>query len=407
MFLAFPQYKPTSAYRPVKWRTAVGTALAVEIAQIEVFINGVSAATFNKSPIEVIASFTYVFDIDVQSIVRDALEPFSASVPPVFGQDNQPYLGLLVGTQASVNISVTYLYRDVATNQLTDLGITDVSSSIDVNITTRQHNENQELTEFEPLFLDTDKRFLTNAPNPKDICLDQNEWLTFYADAGANEIRVRHYDSTGGLLQEGTFFVDTSSQNEFQSIGVGASNINAVTWDTGNVTISNLTDYYTIELIGLLSEPYLELRRYDIANCCPNDTRLHFLNRLGGADAYNFKRTLNSELNVKGSQGQKALNWDVFAATPHNVRDTGAFTFYTEQKTTYEVQTGYLQEDEAKYVTEIATSTKVYRETNEGLIPVTVLDATYRTRTDERSGIRLVQLVLKVQEANDVISQYV
>jgi len=407
MFLAFPQYNPTSAYRPVKWRLAVGTPLAVEVAQVEVFINGVSTATFNKSPIEVIAAFTYVFDIDIQSIVRDALEPFSTSVPPVFGQNNQPYLGLLTGTQASVNISVTYLYRDVTTNQLTDLGITDISPNVDVNITTRQHTDDQALTEFEPLFLDTDKRFLTNAHNPKETCLGQNEWLTFYADAGANEIRVTTFDVTGGQLQQGTFFVDTSAQNEFQSIGVGANNLNAVTWDTGNVTISNLVSFYTVELIGLLGEPYLEIRRYNVVNCCDNNTRIHFLNRLGGADAYNFRRTLNSDFDVKTTTGSKALEWDVFAATPHNVRDNGAFTYYTEQKTTYEIQTGYLQEDEAKYVTEIATSTKTYRETDNGLIPCIVNPKTYRTKTDDRSGIRLVQLVFEVQDSNDVISQYV
>lgn len=407
MFLAFPQYNPTSAYRPVKWRTAVGTALAVEIAQVTVSLDGTIVANFNKSPIEVIGGFTYVFDIDIQAVVRDLLEPFSTSVPAIFGADNLAYSGLLSGFSGEVIIRVSYLYRDVTTNQLTSLGITDVSTPIDVNITTRQHTEKQELTEFEPLFLDTDKRFLTNAPNPKNICLGQNEWLTFYADAGANEIRVRSYDSTGGLLQEGTFLVDVSATNQFQSIGVGQLNINDVTWNTGNVTISNLTAYYTIELIGLLAQPYLEVRRYNVVNCCGNEARIHFLNRLGGADAYNFKRTLNKDFAVSSEQGQKALNWDVYAVEPNNVRDNGAFTYYTQQNTKYEIQTGYIQEEEAAYVTEIATSTKTYLETDNGLLPIVVSPKTYRTKTDDRSGIRLVQLVFEVVESNDVISQYV
>jgi len=288
-----PYQSPNPAYRPIQWQLKQTYADVVERCVPTITVNG-TAYTMPPVPFDAAISSgnDYYFYVDAQSFVQAALAPKSTVKSSIFDGFNAPLIQLNADLFADIELSVTYLYRDPTTNLLVDLGVTDTDSGVYAIPCTPQHSENLDFDDYKPLFNDTTKKWLSIMPNPNSVTLTDNAFLTFLSDAGAAQIRIRSYTAAGVMIDEGYFAADTSMIYEVQTVAVGPANLATQIYTTGAVDLTDpTTAYYTVELVGAavpFLSPYLEIKRFNLADNCGATTRLHWFGILAGAESYTF-----------------------------------------------------------------------------------------------------------------------
>lgn len=348
---------------------------------------------------------TYQFKFDLQAMLQDAVAPYTNAVTTVFGPINAPYMQQVGDELVNYEVFVEYLYVDPTTGLLTSLVATDTSSTFYAITATRQSTGAQDFTGYIPQAgSPNDQLWLTNAPQEVDVCDNENLWLTHISDAAADRYRVRTYDAAGVLIDTGDFIADTDgSEVTPQSIGVGIANLATQVYSAGAVTLPNpLVAYYTITLFNS-AVPFIEfiqIRRFNVVDCCEDSIRLHWLNILGGADAYTFKKLQKKDVNVQSEFGQKARD------TTYSINDKGAFKYQISGATVYEATSDPLTPDVAAWLGELALSVEVYRETTSGLVPVVVRTETMPVEKSTTNELDLVVINISFVDANEIIAPH-
>lgn len=415
-----PTYRPTSGYRPVEWVLSATTPAAdpVEFAIVEVFFDGVKVADLQKAPFSAVsggAVITYGFRIDVQEIFQNLKAPRPDGVnirSTIFGDLGAAYAADNPDFYADVNLSVTYLFRDSTTGKLTDLGITDVTLATPTYVLARQHQEDQAVSPTytpDPLNLAPSK-FLTNAPSVQDICLTESLFISVIHGL-ANAVRVQTFDGlngSGALIDEGIINMPATGVNSQNTFGIGPNEIRATTFASGSVNIDNASVKSYCVTVGTFS-PFIQLTEtkcFNIVDCCEErSTRLHWLNLLGGADAYTFKSLKNIALETRSSAAQKPLNWDFAAASPHNVSDKGRFKIDSQATERYSIESKFLEPEVSFWLSELLSSDETYLEEGGELVPVTIADVTQDLVNSETGGVQLVRFTIEVIKSNDRVVQ--
>ena len=399
-----PLQSPNPAYRPLQWIFKATSVNVVERCIPVITINGTDY-TMPPVPFSSNIGNDYYFKVDAQTFVQNALAPKSTAKSSIFGDFNLPYVALNADCFATISISVTYLYRNPATNILTDLGVTDADGDWYAIPSTPQNGEDLDYENYKPQFLATSRKFLSILPSPAKIALTENAWLTFLADAGANQIRITSYTTNGTQINTGTFAVSISSINEPQTIGVGAANLATQVYTSGSVDLSDpTTAYYTVELIGAASpflQPYLETKRFNLSQSCGNTTaRLHWFGILNGAESYTFTANIIKRLQVTNNYATKSLNWG--ETLPQNdVSDKGAFKISADGSQLYELQSDILTQSESEWLKTLLTSPEVYIETSAGLMAAVIETAEQEVMNSNGD----MQLTVTARLSNNIISQ--
>lgn len=147
--------------------------------------------------------------------------------------------------------------------------------------------------------------------------------------------------------------------------------------------------------------PFSELRKYNVIECCNERTvRLHWLNRLGGADAYTFTSKKKIEEKTKSETAQKPLGW-LTTSPPATSYDKGLFKIHQEVTKEYEVESSFYDEQQGAWIAELLSSPEVYMETSDGLIAVVIQDGKITLSENEE----LLNVVIQFVEANYISVQ--
>jgi len=235
------------------------------------------------------------------------------------------------------------------------------------------------------------KKFLTDSPRTIRIDTDQSYHLYFIANErfGAYQYNIKAYsgyNGTGSLLADG--IVDNNiavadSWNEiYFRIPVG-------TYDIGNIDPSLYTDSlfgstpstalngaasYTIHLEDNTNQQTSEAFTFNVNQTCSkyNEVRVHWLNRLGGYDAFNFyMKSIHTTDIKKDTFDQQHHDWTGNAYNyDKQARGTTEYNVALNKKVT--VNTDYLSEAESVWMEDLATSPSVYIEQGNELIAVNI-----------------------------------
>lgn len=397
-----PAFTPTSMYRPVQWVLQAVSANPVEIAIAEVYIGGALIDTIKKSPLSVSAP-NYFFAFDVQDVIQRIKAPLSTAKTTVFDDNlNAAFNSKNADCYGDIYLSVTYLYRDPTTNQLTDLGVTDVTATAEAILSTRQQWETMSLTDYICVLASSAGEFLTNQPQPYRITTTENLFLTFLPYQ-SNAFQVVTFDSNLATIDTGVASLLSSTTYAPQTLGVGLTQLAGVTWISGSVTTTNPNIAGYIITIGQWvgtfianSVPHI----YNItSNCGDRQFRIHFLNRLGGGDAYTFNNKKTRKESAKSSTAQKALTWGFTTTDAHYIYNRGKFKFDAQGERSYVLESQIYDEDTAEWLAELIQSPETYLETPEGLLPILIEDASI----DISDTAEFKTLSITVREANGVI----
>jgi len=251
----------------------------------------------------------------------------------------------------------------------------------------------------------TTRKFLTTAPATGiKICTNQNYYL-YITTGSASEplkLRLKTYDDGGNLL--GTSYKTlTASTALILRYGVGTKNINL--W---NAALLVGTSSYTITMVNNSNVALGETITFNIDCDCSKFNehfRLHWLNPLGGFDAYSFNMKFDRTFNSAKSSYKKILG---------AVDAAGAFTFAPSQagKTQFntlttekiKIHSNWITEDESNWLFTLSKSTQVYWEIDaDTYAPVIITNTAYSQKT--YAGNNLFNNEFEIEIGNDIISQ--
>lgn len=217
----------------------------------------------------------------------------------------------------------------------------------------------------------SNKSVLSDAPNTQYIDSNQSAFLYFFtAQTDVAQVQLRGFDSTGANITNGV--IDVSSSAEFNRIAVGTYDIvnsNASDWSTGNpLTFLTGVTYYTVNV--LTTSGTSQTITYYINQRCSKYTpiRLHWLNRLGGFDSFNFSLKSTKKTEIERETYRQEHHRFTGNQWIYDSSSRGLTDYHVSNMQKLTVNTPFLTEDESVWMEDFATSPVIYQEVNNKLI---------------------------------------
>jgi len=253
-----------------------------------------------------------------------------------------------------------------------------------------------------------DKPFLTSSPRTLTICSDKNYYLYALINVGEEPptLRLKTYDSTGSLLSTSNKTL-TATTDLIVRYGVGTKNINE--WNAAYLVGASS---YTVQLFNApgLGSPVAisELFTFNIDCECSkwNESfRLHWLNPLGGFDAFTFKQKFDRNFQIKKSNYTKILGAvDGAGAFTFTTSQAGEVNFDTRTTETIKINSDWITEDENEWLLTLAKSSQVFWEIDsDTYAPVTITDSSYSQKT--YAGQKLFNAHFTIKISNEIPTQ--
>lgn len=428
-----PPYLPNSMYRPNVFVTNQTYSVPLVLAVASVVVDSVVVTTIRKPPAYTVggAPIYYYFEFDVSKILQSVSAPNPKTITSVFAKDlNVSYNVLSGDTHTSVGLIISYYYIDPITNLLTQLQagsppapvLDTIGSGYFATIGTRQTLDfmglNSYVLDFPTVGGVYDRYFLTNLPsvypqasvktnNPIPICPSDNLTMSYIPTATTNVLRVVIYDQNQNFINPAGYITITpNSTLTPRTIGVGMPQLAATTISPAlTIPIANLPVgyYYSIQggqLVGGGFIPQGVKYMFKVVDCCANKVRLHWLNRLGGSDAYTFTNKKTVLESNSSELAQKMQTW-IQSAPSVYTWDKGRYKIQQTVLKEYEVESTFYDISWGEWLAELLSSPEVYMETASGLVSVVITDS--QIKIEETN--ELINVTIKFTESNNISVQ--
>lgn len=236
-------------------------------------------------------------------------------------------------------------------------------------------------------------RLLTNRPSSGDIQFTENAYLYLnsmtsgtidYAyivtkdssNATINNVKINN-PYKANPLGNGRFLRFSSSPNNINQI--------SATHILGGASqpIILSTDYaYTIQFFDAGANAVTEQYRYTINSECTKyeSYRIHFLNKLGGYDAFTFykQNTFNSE--IRRETFKSNLGTQTSTSHSYTAQQRAITQYNTKIKDTISCNSNWISEAQSLWLEELVTSPDVYVEKDGVLVPINLTNSNYERK---------------------------
>lgn len=236
--------------------------------------------------------------------------------------------------------------------------------------------------------------FLTNSPATQKVSIDERGWLYCIQNPNGQtftQFEVKTYNANGlvqTVLVNNPYNVPASSGECFLRFGAAPVSLNLIPNGSLNAgaqpIITSDIVRYTIRTLdtGIPNNASSETKEYTIISNCTAYTsyRLHFLNRLGGFDSFTFIKgsMVSDEINKQWYKKPKGtLTGSSFG---YNVSDRLTTQYQTEVKTTYQINSDWIDDDESEWLKELLSSPIIFWEKNGELIAINITDVQYQVK---------------------------
>lgn len=227
----------------------------------------------------------------------------------------------------------------------------------------------------------TSCKFLTNRPSSGDIEFTDNAYLyvnsitsgtidyAYIVTKDSSNVTINTAKVNNPYKATDKFFRFCSSPNLINQIL--PANITL-----GGQPIINSTDYaYTIQMFNASNVAVTEQYRFTIASPCTkyDKYRIHFLNKLGGYDAFTFSKVNRFTSDVKRENYKQNLG--AYAALynyGYNVSQRASTQYDTKITDSVTCQSDWVTEAQMVWLEELITSPDVYVEKNGSLVPINI-----------------------------------
>ena len=240
------------------------------------------------------------------------------------------------------------------------------------------------------------KRFLTDAPSIRNINSAQSDWLYYIVNdkLSANKFLINAYDDvngTGTLLSSGFVTSPYPTSNNYDSqywrIAIGPQDIANIDASlmTGSTpsTVLNGAKSYTIMLLNSTNVQESEAVTFNLDQQCSKyePVRLHWLNRLGGVDSFNFNLKSIDKTDVKRESYHQQHHTFTGFTYDYTKASRGQTDYDIQMTEKLTVNTDYVTEDESIWMEDLFTSPVLYREVNNELIAMNITGKSIQKKT--------------------------
>lgn len=243
------------------------------------------------------------------------------------------------------------------------------------------------------------KKFLTNAPLTRGIRLGTMDWLYFMCTAVSvvDHARLITYNSTGSVIASNTM---AGGGAQFARISSGPANL-------GLSLVPANTAYYTIWLEDGSNNQISEAIRYNIVDTQPKYPyyRLHFLNKLGGFDAFDFGKVSHLKTDTINRQNYKKITGSESAgAWSYGIQDLTTTPFDIQTRELVSIQSDWIGDAESVWLQELVLSPLVFFESNSStLIAVNIETTSYERR--QKANEKVINIKLDISYGYNITSQ--
>jgi hypothetical protein len=221
------------------------------------------------------------------------------------------------------------------------------------------------------------------------------------------------YDSTGTLIQTATKQIavaqNLTSSRAYQVL-TGPEHINNLTgaWVTGaQPVITSSVSYYTVQLTNAANVVASEILTFNVEEPCRyGQKRIHFANRLGGFDAYNFTARSQQRREVE----RKGYKYDKYPVTSGGIvrryQDQSQVTTFVKTQDTLTVRSQPLTTAENEWLKQLVESPEIYLEITDAtgaqnyLAYEKVNATTWTEKETSIDKIFILELELKLSQSN-------
>ena len=219
---------------------------------------------------------------------------------------------------------------------------------------------------------------------------------------GTLQLQVAYFNSLGASLRSFTVSgAVTSGTLTFYRAAIGETNLRALTsgqcsdGQAGSVNFPTEGGYYTVRM-GT-SGDVVRSQTYRINIVCERfDTiRVHFRNKLGEFDFFDFTMKNRKESNVNRGTFEKNGN-------PYG-SETYSSIYQGNYKDGYLLNSDWLTDSEYVWLFELISSPQVYLELNGALIEAVIDNTNYRFITRKNDRLQPLQMTIRVAYQNELI----
>jgi len=207
----------------------------------------------------------------------------------------------------------------------------------------------------------TTKKFLTDSPSDLKTSINDEGYTSMYNVTVTNKVVYKTYDSAGALIQ--TAEIDISAITD-KIIGIPSApvSINAITLTSGSQpVITSSVATYTMEVQNSGGTQISERKTYTVDSC--NRGRIHFLNDLGGFDAFNFTAAKTNKYQFKKEYYKQQPNrLSAAGLYEYSSTDREWVQHYTNQKETVKLVSDWITDEESQWLRQLFSSPEMYLE---------------------------------------------
>jgi len=213
--------------------------------------------------------------------------------------------------------------------------------------------------------------FLTSFPN-KDVQLLDVGWTYFLSETPSDidRARIETFDSSGvsiAVFEISGPTVAGLAIDHLTRMASAPASLNLII--PGQIIsgsqpiITSSVAYYEMQLFNNAAAPASELITMTLQTPCRYETyRIHFLNRLGGFDAYNFTLRSQPTRDTKRKSFTKSDNNLDLNGIRYDHKDNGTVDYNVTTRNKIKLRSDYLTEEENDWLQELVDSPTVYLE---------------------------------------------
>lgn len=257
------------------------------------------------------------------------------------------------------------------------------------------------------LNINSTQQFLTNQRTQSDFSLiprkvhsNERAWL-YFADIhvigmGYNNIGYAQFvvtDKSGGI---NTYTLPYSSFGVQAFVRLPCGPYDMTVYGFVDPTT---VDYYTIQLLNTSAVAMSEKMTFQVVCYDPkyDNYRLHFLNKLGGFDSFNFNKISHQTAEMQKQMYKQVLGSESTGAWSYNFYDRLNTQFDTQFTTKYKVQSDWITDDESIWLQELLTSPVVILDSEVfDFTPITIETTSWEVKRKQNTNEKVFNITVDI-----------
>ena len=206
--------------------------------------------------------------------------------------------------------------------------------------------------------------------------IEFTKWASNTYTQGATRKFLTNIETPSVLSDSNLWLSSSNLEDTFLRVSAGT---NALKMLFGNDFFDGAA-YYTITIVDITSTFAFESKRINIIdeNCLYTNIPVHFLNKLGGFDLFNFKLSNTKESDIQRKNYK--LNGGAFNSSNeyiYSASDRGIVSLSTSVQDSVRCNSDWISEEENLWLKELATSPVAFAEIEGELVSINITETKF------------------------------